>query len=92
MEKSSPPLVESSFWLALLLQSCWELSKDELAWSRSKAQGRRLVVKSLSFVLITALKKKYSIVVLLADQAPGLKNAREYKKMYFTEIRSNVYL
>lgn len=50
------------------------------------------MVKSLSFVLITALKKKYSIVVLLADQAPGLKNAREYKKMYFTEIRSNVYL
>lgn len=92
LEKSSPPLVQSSFWLALLLQSCWELSKDGLAWSRSKAQGRRLVVKSLSFVLIIALKKKYNTIVLSADQAPGLKDAREYKKMCFTEIRSNVYL
>lgn len=92
LEKSSPPLVQSSFWLALLLQSCWELSKDGLAGSRSKAQGRRLVVKSLSFVLIIALKKKkYNTIVLLADQAPGRKDAGEYK-MCFTEIRWNVYL
>lgn len=39
-------------------------------------QERRFMVKSLSFVLITAFKKKYNIIVLMADQAPGLKNAR----------------
>lgn len=52
LEKSSPPLVQRSFWLALLLQSWWELWQDGLAWSRSKVRGRRLVVKSLSLVLI----------------------------------------
>lgn len=52
LEKPSPPLVQSSFRLDLLLQSWWELRKDGLAWSRSKVQGTRLVGKSLSFVLI----------------------------------------
>lgn len=57
LEKSSPPLPQSSFWLDLLPQSWRELRKDGLARSSSKAQGRRLVVKSLSSVLIIALKK-----------------------------------
>lgn len=87
-------MVQSSFWLDRPLQLWWELRKDGLAWSRSKAQGRRLVVKSLSFVPIIALnkKKKYNAVVLMADQTAGLKDVREYKNMCFTEIRSNVSL
>lgn len=37
-------------------------------------------------------KNPNNIIVLMADQAPDLKDAREYKKMCFMEIRSNVSL
>lgn len=64
LEKSSPPLVQCSFWLDLLPQSWWELRQDGLAWSRSKVQGRRLVVKSLSLVLIIEYFKKTQTIQL----------------------------
>lgn len=37
LEKSSPPLVQCSFWLDLLPQSWWELRQDGLAWSQEQS-------------------------------------------------------